>query len=242
MAIDPVCRMTIASLHRCRARDLRRRTSLLLLGGLPRRFLANPAAYAKTVAAPAIGGSHQCCSVTGGHDRPAIEPAGARRGSRRGLAGERRHIELLLRGADPGVGVAIHRSHSSSSGGPTSRRSRRDTAFRSACSSISAARCTQQHRGKVMVATGTTSGAAMVSCCTHYLVNLLPVLGATGLVSFVGRISGSSCSGSASHRTWPALPILAEASSLLHMEYEAWNATSCGLCVSCCSQLWSVRR
>jgi Cu+-exporting ATPase len=26
----------------------------------------------------------------------------------------------------------------------------------------------------------------MLSCCTHYLVNLLPVLGATGLVSFVG--------------------------------------------------------
>jgi Cu+-exporting ATPase len=40
---------------------------------------------------------------------------------------------------------------------------------------------------KVMVATGTASGAAMVSCCTHYLVNLLPVLGATGLVSFVGQ-------------------------------------------------------
>ena len=40
---------------------------------------------------------------------------------------------------------------------------------------------------KVMAATGTTSGAAMVSCCTHYLVNLLPVLGATGLVSFVGQ-------------------------------------------------------
>lgn len=41
--------------------------------------------------------------------------------------------------------------------------------------------------GKVMVATGAASGAAMVSCCTHYLVNLLPVLGATGLVSFVGQ-------------------------------------------------------
>lgn len=41
--------------------------------------------------------------------------------------------------------------------------------------------------GKVMAATGTTSGAAMVSCCTHYLVNLLPALGATGLVSFVAQ-------------------------------------------------------
>ena len=39
--------------------------------------------------------------------------------------------------------------------------------------------------GKVVTATGATSTAAMVSCCTHYLVNLLPVLGATGLVSFV---------------------------------------------------------
>jgi len=39
--------------------------------------------------------------------------------------------------------------------------------------------------GKVVTATGATSTAAMVSCCAHYLVNLLPVLGATGLVSFV---------------------------------------------------------
>lgn len=41
--------------------------------------------------------------------------------------------------------------------------------------------------GKMVAATGTSSGAAMVSCCTHYLVNLLPALGATGLVSFVGQ-------------------------------------------------------
>jgi Cu+-exporting ATPase len=40
--------------------------------------------------------------------------------------------------------------------------------------------------GKVVAATGTTSGAAMIACCSHYLVNLLPVLGATGLVTFVG--------------------------------------------------------
>lgn len=41
--------------------------------------------------------------------------------------------------------------------------------------------------GRVMAATGTTSGAAMISCCTHYLVNVLPALGATGVVSFVGQ-------------------------------------------------------
>lgn len=41
--------------------------------------------------------------------------------------------------------------------------------------------------GKVVAATGAASGAAMVSCCTHYLVNLLPVLGATGLMTFVAQ-------------------------------------------------------
>ena len=36
----------------------------------------------------------------------------------------------------------------------------------------------------VMAASGTTSTAAMISCCAHYLVNIAPVLGATGLVAF----------------------------------------------------------
>lgn len=41
--------------------------------------------------------------------------------------------------------------------------------------------------GKVLAASGTTSGVAMLSCCTHYLVNLVPVLGATGLMTFVSE-------------------------------------------------------
>jgi len=41
--------------------------------------------------------------------------------------------------------------------------------------------------GKVVATTGATSGATMVSCCTHYLANLAPALGATGLVTFVGQ-------------------------------------------------------
>lgn len=45
----------------------------------------------------------------------------------------------------------------------------------------------ESQSGKVVAVTGATSGAAMVSCCTHYLVNLLPALGVTGLVSFVGQ-------------------------------------------------------
>lgn len=39
--------------------------------------------------------------------------------------------------------------------------------------------------GKVLGVTGATSTAAMISCCAHYLTNLLPILGAVGIVTFV---------------------------------------------------------
>lgn len=39
----------------------------------------------------------------------------------------------------------------------------------------------------VMATTGTTSGAAMVSCCAHYVANVAPVLGTTGLVTFAAH-------------------------------------------------------
>ena len=39
---------------------------------------------------------------------------------------------------------------------------------------------------RVLAVSGTTSTAAMISCCAHYLVNLLPILGA---VSFITVIS-----------------------------------------------------
>ena len=41
--------------------------------------------------------------------------------------------------------------------------------------------------GKVLGVTGTTSTVAMISCCSHYLVNLLPVLGTVGIVTFVAQ-------------------------------------------------------
>ncbi|OGZ02563.1 MAG: hypothetical protein A2946_01190 [Candidatus Liptonbacteria bacterium RIFCSPLOWO2_01_FULL_53_13] len=44
-----------------------------------------------------------------------------------------------------------------------------------------------QGGGKVLGVTGTTSTAAMISCCAHYLVNLAPILGVTGLVAFVAQ-------------------------------------------------------
>ena len=39
----------------------------------------------------------------------------------------------------------------------------------------------------VMAASGTTSTAAMISCCAHYLTNIAPVLGATGLVTVAAQ-------------------------------------------------------
>ncbi|MBE0627911.1 MAG: hypothetical protein IH606_24215 [Burkholderiales bacterium] len=36
----------------------------------------------------------------------------------------------------------------------------------------------------VVAASGASSTAAMLSCCSHYLVSILPVLGVTGLVTF----------------------------------------------------------
>lgn len=39
----------------------------------------------------------------------------------------------------------------------------------------------------VLATTGTTSTLAMISCCAHYLVNILPVLGVTGLLTFVAQ-------------------------------------------------------
>ncbi len=50
-------------------------------------------------------------------------------------------------------------------------------------------RLTGQHgaSGKVMATTGATSTATMVSCCAHYLVNVLPVMGITGFLTLVAQ-------------------------------------------------------
>src|SRR3989338_5636031 len=41
--------------------------------------------------------------------------------------------------------------------------------------------------GKVAAVSGATSTAAMISCCSHYLVNLLPIIGITGFVTIVSQ-------------------------------------------------------
>jgi Cu+-exporting ATPase len=41
--------------------------------------------------------------------------------------------------------------------------------------------------GKVVAVSGTASTAAMVSCCAHYLSNILPILGVTGMLTLVAQ-------------------------------------------------------
>ena len=41
--------------------------------------------------------------------------------------------------------------------------------------------------GGVLAVSGTTSTVAMLSCCAHYLVNILPIIGVTVIISVVGQ-------------------------------------------------------
>lgn len=41
--------------------------------------------------------------------------------------------------------------------------------------------------GKVVAVSGGASTAAMISCCTHYLANVVPVIGATGFVALAAQ-------------------------------------------------------
>ena len=45
----------------------------------------------------------------------------------------------------------------------------------------------QASTGQVLATTGATSTTAMISCCAHYLTNILPVLGITGIITFIGQ-------------------------------------------------------
>lgn len=44
----------------------------------------------------------------------------------------------------------------------------------------------QASRGQI-VTTGATSTAAMISCCAHYLTNILPILGVAGIITFISQ-------------------------------------------------------
>ncbi len=42
-------------------------------------------------------------------------------------------------------------------------------------------------RAGSIAVSGTTSGVAMLSCCTHYLANVIPIIGVTGIVGLVAQ-------------------------------------------------------
>lgn len=41
--------------------------------------------------------------------------------------------------------------------------------------------------GKMLGVTGATSTAAMISCCSHYLANLLPIIGVAGAIAVIAQ-------------------------------------------------------
>lgn len=41
--------------------------------------------------------------------------------------------------------------------------------------------------GRVLALSGTTSTAAMISCCAHYLTNIVPVIGTAGFIAMVSQ-------------------------------------------------------
>jgi YHS domain-containing protein len=185
LVIDPVCHMTIDSNTAAARAVFDGKPVYFCAESCRRRFLANPSAYAEAIAAAEAGGGHECCSIAGGRDRQRLNPPALGVAAGAGLLSSAialgfyfgvlslvsgwqftveqffdwwPYIVALASGFGIQVGLFVYLRR----------------AVRAAAS------------GKVMVVTGATSGAAMLSCCTHYLVNLLPVLGATGLVTFVG--------------------------------------------------------
>lgn len=46
------------------------------------------------------------------------------------------------------------------------------------------------HRGAskgIVAVSGTTSTVAMLSCCAHYLANILPIIAASGVIALIGQ-------------------------------------------------------
>ena len=186
LVIDPVCRMTIDPVRATTREMVDGKPVYFCSEGCRDRFLANPVAYAEAVGMEATDDGHACCTVADGQDARRLDPrivtvaAGAGLSAIAIMLGLYFGVLSLLSGWQPTVEqffdfwpyiVALATGFGVQVGLFVYLR----RAVQAAAS------------GKVMMATGTTSGVAMLSCCSHYLVNLLPVLGATGLVSFVGQ-------------------------------------------------------
>ena len=185
MVVDPICKMTLDPATAAATAEFEGTRVYFCSDACRRRFLANPNAYRPAASSPQASGDH-ACSVSGGHASLRLNPAALGVPAVIGVLAAAillsfyfgvlmlvsgwsftlqqfddywPFIVALAIGFGIQVGLFVYLRR----------------AIHSAAS------------GKIVAATGATSGAAMVSCCTHYLVNLLPALGATGLVSFVGQ-------------------------------------------------------
>ena len=185
MVVDPVCGMALEPVAAVASADFEGRQVYFCSNSCQRRFLANPAAY-RTPASSPQSDHEQSCSADPSHVLPALNlnavsiAVGAALIATMVLLGVYFSVLSLVSGWSFTVQqfnvywpfiVALACGFGIQVG-----------LFFFLRRAVHAA-----GSGKVMVATGANSGAAMVSCGTHYLVNLLPVLGATGLMSLVGQ-------------------------------------------------------
>ncbi len=44
-----------------------------------------------------------------------------------------------------------------------------------------------QVAGRGVVISGATSGVAMLACCAHYLINIIPIIGIAGVAAIIGQ-------------------------------------------------------
>jgi YHS domain-containing protein len=185
MVVDPVCGMTIDPAAAAASAMFAGKPVYFCSLGCRDRFLADPAAYAAAVDATATPAGHQCCSATDGQGRQRLSPL---------MLGVVAGVGLLAGAAMLGLYFGVL---TLVAGWPYAVEQFADwwpyVVALAAGFGIQVGLFAYLRRaahaaasGKVMAATGTSSGVAMLSCCTHYLVNLLPVVGTTGLVSFIG--------------------------------------------------------
>ena len=185
MVVDPVCKMTLDATAAAASADFEGVRVYFCSDACRRRFLANPRAYRLIASSPRPDADH-AGSVAPRHALPGLRPAAL--GVAAGTALLATTILLSFYFA---VLTLV------SDWSFTLQQFSTDWPFIVALAigfGIQVGLFVYLRRaihvaasGTVIAATGTTSGAAMVACCSHYLVNLLPALGATGLMSFVGQ-------------------------------------------------------
>ncbi len=48
-------------------------------------------------------------------------------------------------------------------------------------------RVAEKAAGNVVAVSGATSSLAMISCCSHYLINILPIIGTAGVITLISQ-------------------------------------------------------